>query len=858
MNKIFTKQWFRVFTLMTLLTATSLVANAGYYLRSSCNWDEDVAMTENSDGTWTVTQQMTDNTEFLIINKYDGNEDYWKYTPDQAGDFGTATSLPWDFRLVKDGQKNMTIAHAANVLFTYTPSSNTLNVKEIIEPKPVTYTIAAGEGAVTINPTEASAGETVTITVTPGEGFYAENQDITVEAWGDPGIAHAPRRAENPDAPGIKFELEVNGDALATNTSPGTYTFVMPDYPLEAKVTVNFQECVTLTAEMFNDIANQDWTGEAIEPEVTANDNEVTFDITGYNNNTDPGTATVTVTGNGKYKGTVELEFTIAKVAHTITINQPDNGTVAVGDNLTTAIEGTVISLTATATDPEVYELGSFTVTDANGTPVTVNTDGTFTMPNFDVTVTATFVKIHKLYLSGSFNDWGNAEGGNYPFTKNADGSWTLTKQLTKMVEFKLSTEENDVWLGPESYDHDYDFVREDVEGDGLAKTLTTNTSAKNFYLPVAGEWTFTVNAERTQLTVTGVWAYTITIESTGCTVTTDPENEASATTTVTVNVIADENTSGTVEVLDADNNPIEYDATSHTFVMPYSNVTIKATYTVMTFSITLPENDKVTLGTDQDDVTAVPVGTQVVITPEFKGEYGADFVVTGLDFDDDAALNFEQDENGNFTFTMPARDITVNPILEAILHGVVFDAKNQWATYFGNYNLVTPDGVDAYVVDHISDGALEITKVDNIPQGVGVLLYSENTLSNLTTPLYQDATDAYESILEGDVNDKEIAQGDYVLFNNTFVRSSAGTLTAHRCYLPASVATAAGAPRRLMINLPNTGIVTGIEGISADDITGVKYVNLAGMTSEKPFSGVNIVVITLTDGTTQTVKMMK
>jgi len=34
-----------------------------------------------------------------------------------------------------------------------------------------------------------------------------------------------------------------------------------------------------------------------------------------------------------------------------------------------------------------------------------------------------------------------------------------------------------------------------------------------------------------------------------------------------------------------------------------------------------------------------------------------------------------------------------------------------------------------------------------------------------------------------------------------------------------------------------------------------VKYVNLSGMTSDKPFKGVNVVVVTRTDGSTQTTK---
>ena len=50
----------------------------------------------------------------------------------------------------------------------------------------------------------------------------------------------------------------------------------------------------------------------------------------------------------------------------------------------------------------------------------------------------------------------------------------------------------------------------------------------------------------------------------------------------------------------------------------------------------------------------------------------------------------------------------------------------------------------------------------------------------------------------------------------------------------------------------------TAISDINAANVAGVKYVNLAGQVSSKPFEGVNIVVTTLTDGTTQTSKVIK
>lgn len=51
----------------------------------------------------------------------------------------------------------------------------------------------------------------------------------------------------------------------------------------------------------------------------------------------------------------------------------------------------------------------------------------------------------------------------------------------------------------------------------------------------------------------------------------------------------------------------------------------------------------------------------------------------------------------------------------------------------------------------------------------------------------------------------------------------------------------------------------TGVEVVTADSqIASVRYINLAGQESSKPFSGMNIVVTTYTDGTTSTMKIMK
>lgn len=95
-------------------------------------------------------------------------------------------------------------------------------------------------------------------------------------------------------------------------------------------------------------------------------------------------------------------EWTTYVATYTVTVNTSKNGTVT-ADKLT-AVAGETVTLTV---DPDaMYKLGTITVTDATGVPVTV-TDKTFVMPASDVTVTATF---EELPITSVAITWGSME----------------------------------------------------------------------------------------------------------------------------------------------------------------------------------------------------------------------------------------------------------------------------------------------------------------------------------------------------------------------------------------------------------------------------------------------------------------
>lgn len=187
-------------------------------------------------------------------------------------------------------------------------------------------------------------------------------------------------------------------------------------------------------------------------------------------------------------------------------------------------------------------------------------------------------------------------------------------------------------------------------------------------------------------------------------------------------------------------------------------------------------------------------------------------------------------------------------------LEGVRFTQDNKYATWFGDKDLALPEGVSAYVVSGVSGEEATISAIEYIPANVGVILECATpNESDLTTTEYDGTPIDIASLLQGSLESTEIENG-YVLYNDEFVLTSAGTLAAHRCYLPKQ--NAAGAPERLRIGA--SGVVTAIDDVNAARVAAVKYVSVTGQVSDRPFNGVNIVVTRNTDGTITTTKVVK
>ncbi|WP_143040111.1 beta strand repeat-containing protein [Xylanibacter ruminicola] len=199
----------------------------------------------------------------------------------------------------------------------------------------------------------------------------------------------------------IGYSANVNvGTATATITGKGNYSGEKAaTFTIIPKAVTN--DGITIAA-----IDVQTYTGSAIEPEVTVTDGEKNLTLgtdyeVAYSNNISAGTATVTITGQGNYKGETTATFTIAQKAVTsddITIDIPsqtwtgseitfDEKAVVVKDGEKTLEQATDYIVTA-PTD-KLQNTGDYTVT--------INGAG-----NYAGSITAKFTIVPKVTTYGA------------------------------------------------------------------------------------------------------------------------------------------------------------------------------------------------------------------------------------------------------------------------------------------------------------------------------------------------------------------------------------------------------------------------------------------------------------------------
>ena len=957
MVKNMTKRMFGFIALMMLMMATSLSAHAGVVtVKQSANGTVAVDKPNAAAGE-TVTITVTPNEGFYTT------KDLIKAEKTIGGGSAQAPGLKVDgpgvgSPVTVSGDPTNTVDKVNTYTFVMPEDPYGVQVSAEFKACTVTYFIKWGEGDnwPTVNEIAMTKGADGKWATADGTDMTAANQFKVYKSVSD-GTTLLGEEWYGADATTVNQptqDITVGEGSNIHIGRPGTFSFSFDPETMKLTVTSEFIYNVTVNEAQNGTVtANpaQAKAGETVALAIEPASGYEVDQITVKN-----GEENVAVENNQftMPAGDVTVTVTFKAIDYTITVTQGENGTIAA--DKTTAHVGDVVTLTNNPNEDCVFV--SYTVTDAEGNPITVE-NNQFTMPASNVTVTATFRALEVTYSI----KWG--EGDNWStvneigMTKGADGKWISTKatEMTATSQFKVyksvrdgETLSSETWLGKE-----YQVTELPATIEDLAEETPNITLSK------AGTYSFSYDPVTNILVVTGEIEpekYTITVaEGIEHGTVVPDKTEAAAGETVTLTVAPAEGYE--LETLTVMNGETAVEVTNNTFVMPAGDVTITATFKEsivnynLTWSVTPAEGGTVEIKAGETVLTTSPAqvaaGTHITITPspaqgyevesvkvngtklltidddETGGEFGAPalkdfpggisagFGTYGFDMAEDAevvvtfkkteytitvtepqngtvepsattanmgdeitltitpATGYEIDEvtvmagedevelDSDYKFTMPASDVTVTVTFKAItyeLEGVAFTAERNWATYYNERDLALPQGMKAYVVDAINGDATEITEIPYIPAGVGVLLYSETAGENFTTVAYTGETDTYTSKLVGSNEAQEIAAGaGYVLYNNYFILSDGGTVAAHRCYLP--VQTTMGAPRTLKIG--QNGTVSAIETLIAEgNVAAVKYVNLSGMTSDQPFNGVNIAVVTFTDGTTRTIKLVK
>ena len=442
-------------------------------------------------------------------------------------------------------------------------------------------TIASGitNGTVTTDKAIAQMGDTVTLTVTSDEGYELDTLTVT-------------------DANGNPVPVENDQFTMPESDVTVTASFIGIDY----NVTVTPATNGTVTADRA----------------VASTDQTVTLTVTpdeGY------GLDTLTVTDtNGNRVTVVNKQFTMpasdvtvsATFAplYTVTVAETVHGRVSA--NISMALVGDQISLTVTP--DEGYELDALTVTDANGDPVTVE-NNRFTMPESDVTVTASFTAI----------DY------NITVTPGTNGTVTADRATAQIGDTVTLTA---------TPNKGYNFISYTVtDANGDPVTVENN----QFTMPAS------------DVTVTATFAlpsYTVTVVQQGGGTVTADKATAQMGETVTLTATPYANcTLVSYTVTDANGDPVT--VTGNQFIMPASNVTVTATFEGVGFTVTVDPSAGGTVTADKDSAL---YGETVTLTATPDTGYGlVGFTVTDAN---GASVTVENNQ-----FTMPEANVTVTAL---------------------------------------------------------------------------------------------------------------------------------------------------------------------------------------------------
>ena len=206
---------------------------------------------------------------------------------------------------------------------------------------------------------------------------------------------------------------------------------------------------------------------------------------------TDPA-YTFTVTGAGSYVA----NFT-ALAPHSVTCNSVQNGTISA--NVTTAYKNEIVTLSATPASG--YCFSAWDVRDASNNSIPV-TDDKFTMPDSDVTVSATFVIGYNVTLATPMNGTISADpmGGPQGTTINLTATPALGYVFSSWVVYKTGDLNTIVTVNNNSFNlpaYDVTVVGIFTEPEGGDVTIGSGTTTNSGnYVPTSVNYEYSLTQQ--------------------------------------------------------------------------------------------------------------------------------------------------------------------------------------------------------------------------------------------------------------------------------------------------------------------------------------------------------------------------
>ena len=212
------------------------------------------------------------------------------------------------------------------------------------------------------------------------------------------------------------------------------------------------------------------------------------------------------------------------------------------------------------------------------------------------------------------------------------------------------------------------------------------------------------------------------------------------------------------------------------------------------------------------------------------------------ITFTGSATRNLLQYNSGSGLFSCYGSSQKSVQIYKEVLHSYeILTPSKQYTTLTSAFNLDFTDisGLKAYIATEISNNNVQMTQVNKVPAGTGLVLVKTSGTS-FDVPVF-DGTDADDvsanKMLGSATETTTVAENaGYILSNGVFQPSAGGDLPAGKAYL--NIAVTAGSP---VLTLNFGGETTGISQIENGKLRIENVYNLNGQRVAQPSKGLYI-----------------